>query len=193
MEINENRIVIDKELTKLDKFVLDFIKILNKLKIGYVIVSGYVSILLGRSRATEDVDILLPKLSFEEFEELYKNLGNFECVDTDIKDAYESLKEGSNARFFKKGTFIPNIEIKFTKNELDEYILKNKHDIIIKKELFHISPLYLQIPYKLFLGSEKDIEDARFLYQMFKDKMNTKEFISNMKKLKVFKKSKLLS
>lgn len=193
MEINENYIVIDKELTKLDKFVLNFIKILNKLNIEYVIVSGYVSILLGRSRATEDVDILIPKLNFEDFEKLWRNLGSFISMIVDIKDAFENLKEGTNIRIFKKDEPIPNIELKFSKNELDEYTLKNKYDVIIKKEVFHVSPSHLQIPYKLFLGSEKDIEDARFLYRIFRDNMDEKQFNEFMKRLKVFKKSKLLS
>jgi len=48
----KGEIKINKELNNLDKFVLDFISLLEE----YVIVSGYVSILLRRSRATEDVD-----------------------------------------------------------------------------------------------------------------------------------------
>ena len=42
----------------------------------------------------------------------------------------------------------------------------------------------LQIPYKLFLGSEKDIEDARFLFKLFEDKLNIgllKMFLINLK------------
>lgn len=46
-----------KVLNNLDRFVLDFISILEKY-VGYVVVSGYVSILLGRSRSSEDVDFL---------------------------------------------------------------------------------------------------------------------------------------
>ncbi|MBU2634051.1 MAG: hypothetical protein KJ674_02295 [Nanoarchaeota archaeon] len=60
--INSKTIQLDKDLNELDKFVLKFIKILEK-HTSYVIVSGYVSILLGRTRATEDVDVFIKELN----------------------------------------------------------------------------------------------------------------------------------
>ena len=45
-------IVLDRELNELDSFVLEFIKCLQS---RYVIVAGYVAILLGRSRTTDDI------------------------------------------------------------------------------------------------------------------------------------------
>ncbi|MEF8849138.1 MAG: hypothetical protein V5A68_08425 [Candidatus Thermoplasmatota archaeon] len=53
--IYENTIVINRELSDLDKFTIDFINVLKK-HTKYVIVSGYVSILLGMARASEYVD-----------------------------------------------------------------------------------------------------------------------------------------
>ena len=53
-----------KKLTMLDKLVIDFISYLNS---DYVIVSGYIAILLGRSRTTEDVDLFIVPSSKEEF------------------------------------------------------------------------------------------------------------------------------
>ena len=47
-----------------------------------------------------------------------------------------------------------------------------------------ISSLELQIPFKLYLGSEKDIEDAKYLYNLFKDKIDLillKEFNQKFK------------
>lgn len=55
----KNKIEFKKELNDLDKFVVDFTSILNKLGINYVIVSGYVAILFGRNRTSEDVDIIM--------------------------------------------------------------------------------------------------------------------------------------
>ena len=57
LKFSGNKIVFEKELNKLDKFVIDFTSILNKLDIRYVIVSGYVAILFGRNRSSEDIDI----------------------------------------------------------------------------------------------------------------------------------------
>ena len=64
MEYNQiaKEIRINKVLNELDKFVIEFVNILEK-HVGYVIVSGYVSILLGRARASEDVDLLVPEMN----------------------------------------------------------------------------------------------------------------------------------
>ena len=46
-----------------------------------------------------------------------------------------------------------------------------KDPLLNGKHLF-ISPLELQISYKLFLGSEKDIEDATYLYNLTKEHLD---------------------
>ena len=55
IEFKNNKIKLEKELNDLDQFVIDFTSVLNKEHIIYVIVSGYVSILFGRNRASEDL------------------------------------------------------------------------------------------------------------------------------------------
>jgi hypothetical protein len=64
------------------------------------------------------------------------------------------------------------IEFKFVKNDLDRYSLEHRKHVKLAEGSLYISPIELQIPYKLFLGSEKDIEDARFLFKLFKDYLN---------------------
>lgn len=71
--LNGNTIKLDKEINELDKFVLNFIKILQK-HADYVIVSGYVAILLGRDRGTDDIDIFIPKISKEKLAVFYDDL-----------------------------------------------------------------------------------------------------------------------
>ncbi|MDD5192295.1 MAG: hypothetical protein PHH54_01020 [Candidatus Nanoarchaeia archaeon] len=201
MEYNpeEKEIISNKELNELDKFVIDFCSYLDE----YVIVSGYVSILLGRSRATEDVDLLIPSMSKEEFEILWDKLHNndFECMNTsDPGEAFKMLKEHA-IRFFKRGKPTPNIEFKIIKNDLDKYAYENKLRVILTKGELFISPLESQIPYKLFLAadgadkelqSDKDIEDARHLYKLFEQKLNKEELLFFINKLKVDKKLKFL-
>jgi len=63
--------------------------------------------------------------------------------------------------------------------------LANRKEVLFNGHRLFISPLELQIPFKLHLGSEKDIEDARHLYRMFKEKLNEKTLSSFSKKLKV--------
>ena len=144
IEFLPGKIVFDRELSNLDKFVLKFVKILDKQKIKYVIVSGYVTILFGRSRGTEDVDILVEKLDFEKFTELWNVLlKSFDCINApSAKEAfYTYLKNNSAIRFAEKGEFDPNMEFKFCKVELDEYSLQNSITVILNGFNLFISPL----------------------------------------------------
>lgn len=187
---NKKEILLDKELNNLDKFVLDFVDLLE----GYVIVSGYVSILFGRSRMTEDVDLLVPPMKEEEFHKIWMKIyeGGFWCINTpNPKDAFDMLKEHA-IRFSRENSPIPNIEFKIIKNELDKFSYNNKLKVSVGSKKFFISPLELQIAYKLFLGSEKDLEDARHLYNIFKDKLNKQELNDSIKKLNVMDRVKFL-
>ena len=191
MEFNKKIILIDKDLNELDKFVLRFIKILEKY-CSYVIVSGYVSIVLGRSRASEDIDLLVPDINREKFDLLFNNLflNGFECINTSKEgEAFEMFQEHA-IRFSELNKAIPNIEFKKIKTELGKYSYENKISVVFGKERVYISPLELQIAYKLFLGrggNEKDIEDAKHIYALFSEKLNKEELIYFINKLKVKK------
>jgi len=97
MEYNpiKKELKLGRELSNLDKFVLKFTNLLSK-HTDYVIVSGYVSILLGRSRSTEDIDLLVKQMDFEAFEKLFNDLNNnnLECINTSVpKAAFDILNE----------------------------------------------------------------------------------------------------
>ena len=185
MEYSQIRreIISKKIINELDKFVINFVKLLN----SYVIVSGYVSIITGRSRATEDIDLLIPPMKFEEFKSLWSRIGKygFECINTsNVEEAFAMLKEHA-IRFARKGKAIPNIEFKFISNDIHKYSFDNKIKLILQKDFLFISPIEMQIAYKLMLGSEKDIEDAKHLYELFKEKIDKKELIRLIKELNV--------
>jgi len=170
---NEKKIVLDRELNSLDKFVVDFCSLLEE----YVIVSGYVSILFGRSRGTEDVDLLIPRKKEEEFFKIFEKIekDGFECLNTSKKgEAFEMLKEHA-IRFSRKSKPIPNMEFKMVKNDIENYSLKNKILVEIDNKKIYISPLEMQIAYKLDLGSYKDLEDAKHIYTLFEEKLDKKE------------------
>ena len=61
----------NKELTILDKIVINFISNIN---IDYVLVRGYVIILFGGSRNTKDIDILIRKMTYTKFCKFYENI-----------------------------------------------------------------------------------------------------------------------
>lgn len=188
MEFSKGKITFDKELSDLDRFVLDFVDILNFCKIKYVIVSGYVSILFGRSRATEDIDLFIENISRESFNEFMKNVDEKEMWalnSDDDTELYSMLKDNLAIRIAKKGKAIPNFEVKFPKKDTDFFSLNNPIKVILNDNEILISPLEMQIAYKLYLWSEKDIEDATHVYEMFKDNLDVKLLNSLIQKLNV--------
>ena len=72
--INKNTIKLDKEINELDKFVFNFAKILRKYT-DYVILGGYVPILLGRTKTTDEIDIFVKHLSKEKIDKFYHDIG----------------------------------------------------------------------------------------------------------------------
>ncbi len=182
------KIIFEKELNSLDRFVIDFTAVLNKLNIKYVIVSGYVSILFGRNRSSEDIDLFIEKMQFTQFTKLWEELNKgFECIITSKAEAAytDYLTNNLAIRFARKGKFIPNMEIKFTKNGLDEWAIENSKEVLINNHKLFISSIELQIAFKLYLGSEKDIEDAKYLYVLFKEKLDNELLMSFNRKLNI--------
>jgi len=173
---DKKTIQIDRDLSDLDTFTLDFVKILKK-HTNYVIVSGYVAIILGRARASEDVDIIIPRIDFSTFQVFYNELkeNNFYCLNAEKDDiVFSYLEDNLAVRFAKIGSMIPNIEMKWTKNDFETIALDNAIDIKFKNKLLCISPFELQIAFKeAVLKSPKDLDDATHIREV------TKEFIDN--------------
>ena len=186
-----NKIIFKKELNALDKLAIDFTSILNKLEIKYVLVSGYVSILFGRSRSSEDIDIIIEKISIEQFKKLWAELyRDFECLNTEnVKEAFTDYLLNNNAvRFSKKNAYVPNIEIKFPDIELNPFdliTLNARKEVVLNNHTLFVSPIELQISFKFFLGSEKDIEDALHLYRVFKKNIDIGLIYDFGRKLKI--------
>lgn len=164
--IDKSTLEINRELSDLDRFALDFITILEK-HTTYVIVSGYVSILLGRSRVSEDIDVIIPKLTLPTLKKLIQDLNenDFYCINEEkIQDIYECLTEGLAVRFAKQHTMIPNIELKWAQTPVHKIALKEALTVILPEKNIRISNLELQIAFKeQILKSPKDKEDARHL------------------------------
>ncbi|HLD83813.1 MAG TPA: hypothetical protein VI979_03100 [archaeon] len=182
IEYGKGHISISRELSSLDKFVIDFINALDAASIKYVIVSGYVSILFVRTRGTEDVDIFIEKPESPSFYALCEKNPRFWIINTaSEKEAYDMLIEGYGIRFAEKGKAIPNMEVK-----IGEMPLERISAAINGFKLF-ISPIEIQIAYKFYLGSEKDIEDAVYLYELFKERLDRGALLQKCKELNVMK------
>ena len=202
MEYNGKEIKSNKFLNELDKFTIKFINVLEK-HIPYVIVSGYVSILLGRSRGSEDVDLLVPKIAKSKFFILFNDLlkNNYECANTSIpEEAYDMLQEHA-IRFYVKGSPLPNMDFKQISTDLQRYSFENRIKLVLKEKTLFISPLEIQIAYKLSLmadidireiSSDKDFEDAKHIYLIFKENIDMEKLMYFIKLLKVESKWGLL-
>lgn len=187
----KREIILNRQLNKLDRFVLPFVKILEK-HVDYVIISGYVSILLGRTRATEDVDIFIKKIDEEKFSELYKELEEkgFWCLNSEkTEEIFSYLEDGLAVRFSLEGKPVPNFEIKFPKNNIDEETFKDFVLVRLPSGNLKISSLERQIAFKkYYLKSDKDFDDALHIEELFKkdldyDKINKlKELIEKNEK-----------
>jgi len=175
MKISKDSIEINRDLSDLDKFTLEFITVLSKYT-NYVIISGYVAILLGRSRASEDVDIIVPKLDkpilMKLIDELYKK--KFYCLNTDDKEEmYDYLGDKLAIRFAKINTIIPNMELKFSNKKFDVLALTKRILVKLGKSELYISHLELQVAFKeAVLKSPKDLEDARHIRNVAKEMLD---------------------
>lgn len=174
-DLEKKEIILDRELSNLDKLVLEFIGILEKYT-EYVIISGYVSILLGRTRTTEDVDIFIKNLSKETFSEFYRELDNkgFWCLNAEsTEEVYSYLTDGLAVRFSRKNVSIPNFEVKFPKTKLEKETFNDFLEVKLSKGTLMISCLERHIAFKRhFLKSDKDIEDALHIEETFKSKLD---------------------
>ena len=187
IEVKEGKIIISRELSDLDYFVLDVAKLIGKYT-RYVIVSGYVTILLGRSRGTEDVDFVIEPLSRDNFKTMCMEAleRRFEFLNPeDCNGLYEMLQQKMGIRMARKDEIIPNAEIKFPKDTFHKEALKMRIPAVLNGNKIYISPMELQIAYKLYLGSDKDIEDAVFLYELFKDNLDRRLLNDYAKRLRV--------
>jgi len=183
--INSTTLEINREVSDLDKLALDFTTILEKYT-PYVIVSGYVSILLGRARASEDIDIIIPKIDLPTLKKLVRSLkeNGFSCINEQkVSDIFECLKEGIAVRFARQNIIIPNIEMKWEKNDVDHLALSKTITVQLPQGTLRISHLELQIAFKqMVLKSPKDLEDARHL-ELVAEKYLDKKLIKKYKEM----------
>ncbi|MFH1711218.1 MAG: hypothetical protein ABH840_02815 [Nanoarchaeota archaeon] len=183
-------IKLDRELGKLDKLVIEFIGILEKYA-EYVIISGYVSILLGRTRITEDIDIFIKEISFEQFSKLYQELEEkgFWCINAEKPESvYDYLKNCKAVRFALEGTSVPNFEVGFPKREIDSETFGDFITVITNNVKLKISSLERHIAFKrYYLESDKDVEDSMHIEEIFKGKIDYEKVNKLRKSIELIK------
>lgn len=169
-------LVVEREPNELDRLAIAFTEILDELGIRHVYVAGYVAVLTGRTRATQDVDVLLEPLDEAEVDRLVDVLEEEGMWGPamPLDDLYEMAHE-ANIWIAPEGQVIPHIEAKFVQDELDYAALENPLTARIDDASVPVGPLELEIAYKLYLGSEKDFEDALHLWSLFEETLSKAE------------------
>ena len=169
----------------LDKFCLEFCRILEK-HVEYIVVSGFVAIASGRTRGTEDIDIIIRRMNFDDFSKLHKDFleTGFICIQSpDEKEIHNYLTENMSVRYTLKNQPIPEIELKFEKDKLDDYQFQTKEKLPLTGLDVWYSSINMNIAFKEeMLISPKDIEDANHLRTVFKEKVDENE-INNIKEM----------
>ncbi len=171
--------------TILDKFAEEFSIVVEKF-CEYIIVSGFVAIAHGRSRGTEDIDMIIEKIPKERFAEMHEALvkEGFECMQSESGEKVynEYLKNGDSVRYTRVGEFVPEMEIKFAKDSLDKYQLKNRKKLPFTGIDVYFSSIETNIAFKEeYLKSKKDLEDAKHLRIIYKGQIDEEE-IKRIKK-----------
>src|SRR5659263_710987 len=137
-----------KERTILDAFAEDFVHVVQK-HTKYIIVSGFVAIAHGRSRGTEDIDLIIERIGKDEFKEMHN---------------------------IRKGHFLPEMELKLARDELDEYQIRTRKKLPLTGLDIYFSSIEMNIAFKEeLLRSEKDIDDADHLRIIYSDVLDENE------------------
>jgi len=162
----------------LDKFCEEFCAVIEKY-CKYIVVSGFVAIASGRTRGTEDIDMIIEKISFDKFISVFDELKKkgFVCMQSsDPKEIYDYLRENLPVRFTWKNKELPEMEVKFAKDDLDEYQLKNRVKLKLTGLDIWFSNINVNIAFKEeLLKSGKDLEDARHLRIVYQELVNEEE------------------
>ncbi|MBN1155986.1 hypothetical protein JXA85_00075 [Candidatus Woesearchaeota archaeon] len=162
----------------LDEFAIQFAKIVDKYT-DYIIVFGFVAISSGRARATEDIDMLIKPVEEEKFLLLHTELNKsgFSCLQSKKPaEVYEYLKSFVSVRYVKDDELLPQMELKFAKDELDEYQFKTRTKLKLTGLDLWFSNVNVNLAFKEhLLKSQKDLEDAKHLRIVYAELLSEEE------------------
>lgn len=173
------------DLNVLGKFCEDFCHVIEK-HCRYIVVSGFVAIASGRTRGTEDIDLIMEKINLDQFKQLFVDLKKkgFVCMQSDrAEEVYDYLQEKLSIRFTLKDKPLPEMEVKFAKDHLDDYQMNHRVKLELTGLDVWFSNINVNIAFKEeLLKSPKDLEDARHLRIVYREKVDDVE-INKLKKI----------
>lgn len=177
VDLRDGTLVVDRPPNELDDLAVSFSSLLQRLDVSHVFVAGYLAILTGRARATEDIDVFIEPLSEPKVAEVVGELENagFWGPAMPLEEMYGNLSAGTNIWIAPEDQMTPHLEAKFPGDEFDEASLSNAIRATVGGETIPVGPLELQITYKLSLGGRTDLEDAAHIYSVFGERLSTRQ------------------
>ena len=187
IELQNGVLRVDRDPTALDELALDVSAVLSDVGVDHAIVAGYVAVLAGRSRGTEDIDVILGPLSADRASAVADALSDagFWGSAMPLSDLHSMLSDGSNLRVAREDEVIPNVELTYATDEFDRASVEDAIIGRIGDRSLPVGPLELGIAYKLFLDTRRDFEDAVHLYTMFDGSLSTEALEEWVEKLDV--------
>ena len=187
IEFRDDVLVVNREPNDLDELALEFSEILRELGIEHVFVAGYIAILAGRARATQDIDVIVESTDERTVQEMVSRLedSGFWGPAMALSEAHQMLFGGDRLWVARQDEMVPHLDVTYPNDEFDEASLREAMAGEIGGKRFPIGPLELQIAYKLYLDTEKDFEDAVHLYTTFEESLSSAELEQWVRKLDV--------
>ncbi|MFH1398679.1 MAG: hypothetical protein ABIG95_01040 [Candidatus Woesearchaeota archaeon] len=169
----------------LDEFCIKFCSVVEA-HCKYIVVSGFVAISSGRARATEDIDIIIEKIDLPSFFLLHNDLvkEGFVCMQSDLpEEIFRYLEDKLAVRYTLSDLPLPEMELKFSKDALDEYQIKTRVKLPLTGLDLWFSSINMNIAFKEgLLKSDKDLKDAEHLRKIYPELVSEDE-ISNIKQM----------
>jgi hypothetical protein len=187
MEFTDEGVVIDKPPSDLDRLMLEVGGILDDVDIEYSVVSGYVAVLFGRSRATEDIDVITERFDDRTADELAERLqdAGYWGSAMPLEDLHDTLADDLPVRVAEDGHRVPNVELKFASDEYDRISLDDAISVRLGDQTLRVGSLEFQIAYKLDMGAPRDYEDALYLHEVAGPSLNRTALERYVTKLEV--------
>lgn len=168
-----------------DNAIISAIKIicsyLNDNQVDYVIVGGISVIAWGRTRTTEDIDLIIDQNSLN-IKDFVKHLtvNNFFADESD----FEGFKSKDHCTlFYKDGMF--RIDIIGIYNEDNQISIDEAKTFQFQGIEIKIDSPESLIAHKIQFGSQQDYEDASAIYARLREKIDLKILFKNAERLKI--------
>lgn len=174
IELQGDTLLVDRSPSTLDELAIDFSSILAEHGVDHVFVAGYVAILTGRARSTQDIDVIVERMDGQTIDAVVDRLENcgYWGPAMPLSEMAGNLASETNIWVARDGDIAPHLEVKYATDRFDRASLENSITAEIGESTIPIGPLELQIAYKLYLGAQKDFEDAVHLYRLFEETLS---------------------